>query len=170
MNTLNLSGFTNLQDCLEKALPPVEGEIRHYKDGDYKFIQGKWKKVKQQEETKKEDKKYIKEKEVKEKKLLKPEDFGSNFWQTRDKKGVIGKFYHKGTEETNYYSIKPNKKGFELQRYSEWGGSLVPEGRLEIFKTSKEALNFAKKDHSDRVKEQKSREETRKLNYWRENN
>jgi hypothetical protein len=46
----------NIVAQFEKALPPVEGEIRHYKDGDYKFTQGKWKKVKQQEEVKKEDK------------------------------------------------------------------------------------------------------------------
>jgi hypothetical protein len=30
---------------LEKALPPVEGEVHKYKDGDYKFINGKWKKL-----------------------------------------------------------------------------------------------------------------------------
>lgn len=49
MNKLNLQGFTNLQDCLEKALPPVEGEIRKYKDGKYKFIDGHWKKLKQED-------------------------------------------------------------------------------------------------------------------------
>ena len=50
MDTINLDGFTDLQECLEKALPPVEGEVRKYKDGDYKFISGKWKKLKQGEE------------------------------------------------------------------------------------------------------------------------
>lgn len=45
MDTINLDGFTDLQECLEKALPPVEGEVRKYKDGDYKFINGKWKKL-----------------------------------------------------------------------------------------------------------------------------
>jgi RPA family protein len=49
MNKLNLQGFTNLQDCLEKALPPVEGEIRKYKDGQYKMINGHWKKLKQED-------------------------------------------------------------------------------------------------------------------------
>jgi hypothetical protein len=35
-----------LFDELNKALPPpVEGEIRSYKDGDYKFISGHWKKL-----------------------------------------------------------------------------------------------------------------------------
>lgn len=33
-------------------LPPVEGEVRKYKDGDYKFVDGHWQKIKQQEETK----------------------------------------------------------------------------------------------------------------------
>jgi hypothetical protein len=49
MDTINLDGFTDLQECLEKALPPVEGEVRKYKDGDYKFINGKWKKIKQEQ-------------------------------------------------------------------------------------------------------------------------
>lgn len=57
MNKINLQGFTNLQECLEKALPPIEGEVRKYKDGDYKFTSGKWKKLKQGEEKAEEDKK-----------------------------------------------------------------------------------------------------------------
>lgn len=30
-------------------LPPVEGEIRHYKDGDYKFINNHWQKIKKED-------------------------------------------------------------------------------------------------------------------------
>ena len=41
---LNLNGFI-------KAEKPIEGEIREYKDGSYKFIAGHWKKIKPQEET-----------------------------------------------------------------------------------------------------------------------
>lgn len=40
MDLINLSGFTNL----EKGEQPREGEIRHWKDGDYKFEGGHWKK------------------------------------------------------------------------------------------------------------------------------
>jgi hypothetical protein len=41
---LNLNGFI-------KAEKPIEGEIREYKDGSYKFIAGHWKKIKPQEEV-----------------------------------------------------------------------------------------------------------------------
>ena len=40
MDRINLSGFINL----EKAYQPKEGEIKHYKDGDYKYENGHWKK------------------------------------------------------------------------------------------------------------------------------
>jgi hypothetical protein len=39
----------NINESFEKALSPVEGEVRKYKDGDYKFTSGKWEKLKQEE-------------------------------------------------------------------------------------------------------------------------
>lgn len=39
MNTLNLNGFEKAQ------LPPVEGEIREWKDGKYQFNGGRWSKI-----------------------------------------------------------------------------------------------------------------------------
>ena len=38
----------NIEDCFEKAL--IEGDIKHYKDGDYKVINGQLRKIKPQEE------------------------------------------------------------------------------------------------------------------------
>lgn len=40
-----------------KSIKPQEGEIRNWKDGDYKFEGGKWKKVKLEGEEKKEERK-----------------------------------------------------------------------------------------------------------------
>jgi DNA-binding winged helix-turn-helix (wHTH) protein len=40
-------------EFLEKALPAYEGEVRKWKDGDYKFEGGKWKKIKLEEKSQK---------------------------------------------------------------------------------------------------------------------
>lgn len=37
--------FNNFNNYFEKADQPSEGEVRHWKDGDYKFEEGHWKKV-----------------------------------------------------------------------------------------------------------------------------
>ena len=53
----------NIENSFEKAvLPPKEGEVRKYKDGDYKFSSGHWKKVKQSEEKKVENKSEVESK------------------------------------------------------------------------------------------------------------
>lgn len=66
-----LGNFSN--EDINKALPPpVEGEIRHYKDGDYKFVDGHWKKLALliAEEQKKKEKEPIPEPEFDESKVI----------------------------------------------------------------------------------------------------
>ena len=58
LNKIQSTINNNIINSFEKAvLPPKEGEVRKYKDGDYKFSGGHWKKVKQSEEKKVEKKK-----------------------------------------------------------------------------------------------------------------
>jgi len=103
-----------------KAEIPKEGEIREYKDGDYRFTEGHWKKIKKEEEEKK-------EKQIKNKEPI-VELFEKSDMEYPVYKVTIGdkEYFIQRSDEMNsgysWYEVEKYKeKDWHLKKYEESG-------------------------------------------------
>lgn len=136
----------NIEDNFEKGQPLIEGEIKHYKDGDYKVEGGKLRKIKQGEVKPEEKTKKPEEEVSKEGKPKEPVNIEKKPEQQENKPKTSGPILQKITNEVKTI-IQSDKSAVEkLTLLTKMGFTddealiaLIPSNRLSEIIQMKEA-------------------------------